>query len=80
MRKITYCYQRERTKNRNLSGKITVKFVISKDGSVSQAKTHSSTMGNKAVDACINSTFKRFKFPKPKGGGIAIVKYPFIFG
>jgi hypothetical protein len=63
-----------------LSGKIVVKFVISGDGSVSQAKTHSSTMkGGDAVQSCINSRFMRFQFPEPKGGGIVIVKYPFIF-
>ena len=41
--------------------------------------TKSSTMGNKAVEGCINSRFQRFKFPEPKGGGIVIVSYPFIF-
>jgi pSer/pThr/pTyr-binding forkhead associated (FHA) protein len=79
MNQIRYCYQRELTKNPNLGGKIVVKFVIAKDGSVSKASTKSSTMGNKAVEGCINSRFQRFKFPEPKGGGIVIVSYPFIF-
>ena len=79
MNQIKYCYQRELTKNPNLGGKITVKFVIAKDGSVSKASTKTSTMGNKAVESCINRRFHRFKFPEPKGGGIVIVSYPFIF-
>lgn len=79
MNQIRYCYQRELTKNPALGGKITVKFVIAKDGSVSSATTKSSTMGSPAVEGCINGRFMRFQFPEPKGGGIVIVSYPFIF-
>jgi pSer/pThr/pTyr-binding forkhead associated (FHA) protein/outer membrane biosynthesis protein TonB len=79
MNQIRYCYQRELPKNPSLGGKVTVKFVISKTGSVSKASTKTSTMNNKAVEGCINSRFMRFQFPEPKGGGIVIVSYPFIF-
>ncbi len=79
MNQIRYCYQRELPKNPTLGGKVTVKFVISKTGSVSKASTKSSTLNNSAVEGCINSRFMRFKFPEPKGGGIVIVSYPFIF-
>ncbi len=79
MNQIRYCYQRELTKNPSLGGKIVVKFVIAKDGSVSSASTKSSTMGSPAVESCINGRFLRFQFPEPKGGGIVIVSYPFIF-
>jgi len=79
LNQIRYCYQRELTKNPSLSGKIVVKFVIAKDGTVSSATTKSSTMGNPAVESCINGRFMRFQFPEPKGGGIVIVSYPFMF-
>ena len=80
MSQIRYCYQRQLAKNPTLSGKIKVKFVIAKDGSVSKASIDSSTMGGagKPVQSCIVGRFKKFKFPKPNGG-IVIVKYPFIF-
>ncbi len=76
---IRYCYQRELAKNPKLFGKIVVKFVISKDGSVSSATTKSSTMKNPIVEQCVNARFLRMRFPKPKGGGIVIVSYPFVF-
>ncbi|MDP2312111.1 MAG: AgmX/PglI C-terminal domain-containing protein [Pseudomonadota bacterium] len=79
MSQIRYCYQRELTKNPSLGGKITVKFVIAKDGTVSSATTKTTTMNNPAVESCINGRFMRFQFPEPKGGGIVIVSYPFIF-
>lgn len=79
MAAIRYCYQRELTKNPNLGGKITIKFVIAKDGSVSKSDVKSSSMGNGAVEGCIADRFLKFQFPEPKGGGIVIVSYPFIF-
>jgi len=79
MAQIRYCYQRELSKNPTLGGKIAVNFTIAKDGTVSQARTKTSTMGNPTVEQCINGRFMRFQFPEPKGGGIVIVTYPFIF-
>ena len=77
--KILYCYQRELNKNPSLHGKITVNFTISPSGSVHKATTYQTTMANSAVESCINRQLKMFKFPQPKGGGIVIAKYPFIF-
>jgi hypothetical protein len=80
MNQIKYCYSRQLSVNPKLNGKIVVKFVISGDGSVSKANTHSSTMtGGGAVQSCMNNQFLNFQFPEPKGGGIVIAKYPFLF-
>jgi pSer/pThr/pTyr-binding forkhead associated (FHA) protein len=79
MNQIRYCYQRELTKNPALGGKVVIKFTIAKDGTVSQASTKSTTMNNSAVENCIVSRFMRMQFPEPKGGGIVIVSYPFLF-
>lgn len=79
MNQIRYCYQRELTKNPSLEGKIVVKFVIAKDGTVSKSSIKSSSMGNASVEGCITGRFMQFQFPEPKGGGIVIVSYPFIF-
>jgi pSer/pThr/pTyr-binding forkhead associated (FHA) protein len=79
MNQIRYCYQRELTKNPALGGKVVIKFTIAKDGTVSAASTKSSTMGNASAESCIVGRFLRMQFPQPKGGGIVIVSYPFIF-
>jgi TonB family protein len=79
MSQIRYCYQRELTKNPGLKGRIVVKFVIAANGTVSKAYIKSSSMGSEGVESCIAGRFRRFKFPEPKGGGIVIVSYPFIF-
>lgn len=79
MNQIRYCYQRELTKNPALKGKLVVKFIIAKDGSVSSANIKSTTMNTPSVENCVVGRFMRMQFPKPKGGGIVIVSYPFIF-
>ncbi len=79
MNQIRYCYQRELTKNPALGGKVVIKFVIAKDGTVSSASVKTTTMNNGAVEQCIVGRFMRMQFPEPKGGGIVIVSYPFIF-
>jgi len=76
---IRYCYQKELNKNPQLHGKIVIKFVIAKDGSVSSAKTHTTSMNNSIVENCICQRFMRFQFPEATGGGIVIVTYPFVF-
>lgn len=76
---IRYCYQRELQRSPGLGGKIAVKFTIARDGSVSAASVKTSTMGSPAVESCVVSRFMRMTFPEPRGGGIVVVSYPFLF-
>jgi hypothetical protein len=79
LNQIRYCYQRELTKDPDLAGRVVIKFVVARDGTVSSATVKSSTMGNNLVETCIAGRFMRFVFPEPAGGGIVIVSYPFLF-
>jgi len=79
LNQIRYCYQRELTKDPDLAGRVVIKFIVARDGTVSSATVKSSTMGNNAVETCIAGRFMRFMFPEPAGGGIVVVSYPFVF-
>jgi hypothetical protein len=79
MNQIRYCYQRELTKDQTLGGKEVIKFSIAKDGTVSSADVKSSTVGSSVVDQCVAREFQRMTFPAPRGGGLVIVSYPFLF-
>lgn len=74
-----YCYEKQLNKKRDLNGKIVVKFTISGNGSVIQASVAQSTMGDSNVESCLLSHIRRWIFPEPKGGGLVIVNYPFVF-
>jgi outer membrane biosynthesis protein TonB len=76
---IRYCYQRQLNQQPTLAGKLVMKFTIDKHGGVSSATPKSSTLHNAAVDACVQKQFLRMRFPPPRGGGIVIVAYPFVF-
>lgn len=76
---IRYCYESQLRRNPNLSGKIVIKWVIAGTGYVQTAAVVQTTMNNERVENCIARRVRRWKFPQPKGGGIVVVNYPFLF-
>ncbi len=77
--KIRWCYERELAKSPNIFGRIKVEFTITKSGSVRNSNVIRTTMGNSTVEKCVANQIKKIRFPKPKGGGIVVVNYPFVF-
>jgi len=75
---VKYCYERELMANPDLSGRVAVQFTISGTGQVIASVVQSSTMKNPTVEQCIAQAVRRWLFPKPEGGGIVIVTYPFL--
>jgi FHA domain len=76
---IRYCYEKELTRTPGIFGKIVMKWVINGEGKVTQAQTAETQMRNANVEGCLATKIKTWVFPKPKGGGIVIVNYPFVF-
>ncbi|MGF1510127.1 MAG: AgmX/PglI C-terminal domain-containing protein [Myxococcota bacterium] len=78
MAQIRYCYEKELTRSPGIFGRVSTRFTIGPNGLVQDAMVPSSTLGNTTVEQCIVSKIKTWKFPKPKGGGVVIVNYPFV--
>jgi TonB family protein len=76
---VKYCYETELTKKADLGGRVSVQFTIAATGQVIASVLQSSTMGNIRVENCVVQAVRRWEFPKPLGGGIVIVSYPFNF-
>ncbi len=76
---VKYCYDRELVRKAGLAGRISVQFVISAQGLVISSILGSTTMHDTSVEKCVVDAVRRWQFPKPTGGGIAIVSYPFNF-
>lgn len=79
LNQLRYCYQRALTRDPDIAGKVVVKFEVAADGTVTSAEIKSTTMNNEQVESCLVGRFMRFQFPEPKGGGIVIASYPFVF-
>lgn len=76
---IRYCYQRELTKIPTLAGRISIRFTIAPDGSVSAAEVAESTMDNQLVPTCLTGRFMRFMFPAPRDHKPVTVTWPITF-
>jgi TonB family protein len=74
---VRACYNTGLAKNPNLEGRVAVSFVITGTGTVGSAAVQESTVKDGEVGKCIAKAVKRWKFPKPQGGGNVIVSYPF---
>ncbi len=73
---IKFCYQRQLQRSPTLSGKVTARVTV-QSGRVKQVKITQSTLTNKAVEGCITSRIKRFRYPKSRG--TSVINYPLIF-
>jgi TonB family protein len=76
---IKFCFESQLNRFPKLQGKVMVKFVITGEGHVQRSEVVDSTVGNPEMETCVANKVKLWEFPKPKGGGIVLVTYPFIF-
>lgn len=75
---ISFCYNAQLTRNPDLSGKVTLSWIIRMDGSVTSAKVKSSSLGSSDAESCMVRALGTWRFPKPEGG-VVEVEYPFVF-
>lgn len=71
------CYADGLRKNPALAGRVTTKFVIARDGSVSAASDGGSDLPDADVRACVQRAFMSLEFPA-NPDGIATVTYPIV--
>lgn len=74
---VRFCYEQGLQKKPNLSGRVSMNFIIGPSGSVSTAKISNSSLGHAPVENCIRDRLKTWKFPQPHGGVNVKVNYPF---
>ena len=71
------CYENGLRNNPNLQGRVSVSFVISRDGTVSQV-SGGGDIPDGGVVSCVVRAFYGINFPQPEGG-IVTVSYPIVF-
>lgn len=72
-----FCYEQGLRQNPNLGGRVAVRFVIGRDGSVSQVSNGGSDLPDQNVVSCIVRSFYGLSFPAPESG-IVTVTYPIL--
>ncbi len=78
LNEVKFCYEKELMRKPDLFGRVMIQFTISGAGAVIASMVQQSTMNNPSVEQCIAGAVRRWEFPKPQGGGIVIVSYPFV--
>jgi hypothetical protein len=76
---LKYCYDNALTRNPKLTGKVSVRWIITEGGTVGSSNVVNTTTNTPELDRCIAGRVLTWVFPKPKGGGVAVVTYPFVF-
>ncbi len=76
---IRACFESLLNQYPDLNGKVQTQFTIGAQGQVLQSTVTQSNTGSKELDTCVANRVRLWEFPKPKGGGIVVVSYPFIF-
>lgn len=72
------CYENGLRNNPNLQGRVAVRFVIGRDGALSNVSNGGSDMPDGGVVSCIVRAFYGMSFPQPEGGIVTVV-YPIMF-
>lgn len=72
------CYESALRANPNLTGRVTARFLIDRDGSVSTASNGGSDLPDSGAVQCVIRAFYGLSFPAPRDG-VVRVSYPILF-
>lgn len=72
------CYEQGLSRNPNLEGRVSVRFVIGRDGAVSNVSNGGSDIPDSGVVQCVIRNYYGLSFPQPEGGIVTVV-YPIMF-
>lgn len=77
--RLRACYEAGLQRDPGLEGRVSVKFVIDREGAVTMAMPWSdTTLPDQAVARCVSRAYEAMSFPKPEGGIVTVV-YPVVF-
>ena len=75
---VRFCYEQGLQGRPELSGRVTMRFLINGRGSVATANVARTSLRSDSVESCITQRLKAWKFPEPRGGVTVKVSYPFL--
>lgn len=76
--RFKFCYEAGLRNNPSLQGRVSVRFIIGRDGAVSSSQNGGSDLPDASVVSCVTRAFFGLSFPQPENG-IVTVTYPIVF-
>jgi hypothetical protein len=76
--KFRACFEKALATNAQLTGRVTARFVIGRDGKVTNVTDGGSAMPVPEVTTCVLQAFETLEFPPPADGIVTVV-YPVMF-
>ena len=76
--RFKFCYEAGLRTNPSLQGRVSVSFIIGRDGAVVSSQNSGSDLPDAAVVSCVTRAFFGLSFPQPDNG-IVTVTYPIVF-
>jgi len=76
--RFRFCYEQGLKSNPRLGGRVTTRFIIGRDGSVSSVANGGSDLPDRHVVECVQRAFWGLSFPQPEDGIVTVV-YPLVF-
>jgi hypothetical protein len=73
---LRFCFEWQLHRHPELSGRVTMEYVIAEDGSVRDAHVIDDQLHDETVTRCFEGVTSRMRFPPPEGG-VVTVRYPF---
>ncbi|QDG51095.1 AgmX/PglI C-terminal domain-containing protein [Persicimonas caeni] len=78
-RELLWCYKKARANKPGLAGEMHVKYTISGSGDVIAALVRKGDLRSRDLESCVTQKMRRWVFPEPKDGGIAVVNQTLKF-
>jgi len=76
---IRKCYEQRLAQDPRLAGKVLLRWIIQADGSAANViVSDGTTLEDHALHECMRARVAAWRFPRPAGGGVAVITYPWI--
>ncbi len=79
LNQVRACYEKGLRKNPGLAGQVLMDFEIAASGKLNYTKVRKTSLANQEVENCVATVMRNWQFPKPVGGTMVKVSYPFTF-
>ncbi|MFO0556910.1 MAG: AgmX/PglI C-terminal domain-containing protein [Polyangiales bacterium] len=73
------CYEQSLARNASSEGRVSVRFVLSAEGSVLASSVEGNSSGDELLATCVAQTFRRLQFDPPARESLVVVSYPMTF-